>query len=68
MSFFLLARYEKNGDLNRWLDKNPIILGLIFLAIGFILLFYGIYELKKGIARDKYGNGGLGKLSQFSEL
>ena len=54
---------QTNAD--KWLDKNPLVLGLIFLAIGGLLVMFGVKELKSGVARDKYGNeitGGFGKL------
>ena len=63
-SFDLFARRGADSPINKWLGENPIILGLIFLALGGVLAFSGVYELRKGVARDKYGNeirGGMGK-------
>ncbi len=60
----LFAQRGADSPANRWLAENPLILGLIFLAIGGALLFFGVIELRKGVARDKYGNeisGGMGK-------
>lgn len=61
----LLAQRGANSPANRWLNNNPVVLGLIFIAIGGALVFFGVRELKSGVARDKYGNevtGGMGKL------
>jgi len=49
----LLAR---NEAINEWLNKNPLVLGLIFLAIGAVLLGTGIYGLQSNVTHDKYGN------------
>ena len=61
---YLLAQRGANSDINRWLGENPMILGLIFLVLGIAIGGYGLFELKSGVARDKYGNeisGGMGK-------
>ena len=60
----LLAQDGAKDNANQFLDDNPLVLGLIFLLIGGLLAFFGVKELKSGVARDKYGNeitGGLGK-------
>lgn len=57
--------------MNEWLDNNPLVLGLIFLAIGGVLLFFGVTEWQSGVARDKYGNkmtGGMGKFAAGSRI
>ncbi len=62
MSEFLIV--AQRSAANSWLDDNPLVLGLIFLALGGVLMWSGIRELKTGVAKDKYGNditGGLGK-------
>ena len=67
----LLAQNGAESDANQWLDKNPLVLGLIFLAIGGLLVFFGLKELKSGVARDKYGNeitGGMGKAISLIRL
>lgn len=66
----LLARRGSEG-INKWLGENPLVLGLIFLAIGLALIGSGVYELRKGVAHDKYGNevrGGLGKATSILRL
>lgn len=61
----LLMAQRDNSPVNVWLRENPLVTGLLFVAIGGVLLFFGVKELKSGVARDKYGNevsGGLGKV------
>jgi|GEM_PF-1227199 hypothetical protein len=60
----VLAQSSADSAINQWLSDNPLILGIIFLVLGGALAAYGLYELKSGVSRDKYGNeikGGLGK-------
>ena len=60
----LLAQRGTDSSVNKWLNENPLVLGLIAILIEAVLACSGIYELRKGVARDKYGNeikGGLGK-------
>lgn len=45
----------RNADINKWLGENPLVLGSIFLLIGGVILGWGIYELKQGVAHDKRG-------------
>ena len=62
---FSIQLLAQQTEADKWLDKNPLVLGLIFLAIGGLLVMYGVKELKSGVAKDKYGNeitGGFGKL------
>ncbi len=57
-----------NDAANEWLNDNPIVLGLIFLAIGAALVISGVYELQRGVTRGKYGeeiSGGLGKFTSI---
>ena len=64
-NLFLLAQRGANSPAKRFLRENPLILGIIFVALGALLLFFGFKEWKSGVARDKYGNqvtGGMGKL------
>lgn len=66
----ILTIARKTG-FDKWLDNNPIVLGLVFLAIGGALLFFGIREWQSGVARDKYGiklTGGMGKLAAGSRI
>ena len=56
----------RKSAFDEWLDKNPLVLGLLFLTIGGVLLFFGIKEWQSGVARDKYGKkmtGGMGKFT-----
>lgn len=62
--FVLLAQRGADSDANRWLNEHPAVLGLIFITIGIVLGGSGAYELKQGVAHDKYGNevhGGMGQ-------
>jgi hypothetical protein len=58
----LLAR---NEEINRWLSENPMILGGLFLAIGLVLLAFGVSDLATGKARTKYGAQVQGGMAQF---
>lgn len=61
----LLAQRGADSPVNQWLAANPMILGLIFLAIGGLLLGTGIYGLMSGSTQDKWGNemtGGMGAI------
>lgn len=62
----ILAQRGANSPANQWLRENPMVLGLIFLVIGSLLLFFGIREIRSGVAHDKYGNvipGGMGQVT-----
>lgn len=52
-NLFLLA--ERNEEINNWLGEHPLVLGLIFLAIGVAVGGWGLYELSTGVAYDKRG-------------
>ena len=55
---------DASDDINRWLEENPLVLGLIFILIGLAVGGWGIYELRKGVSYDKRGrevSGGMGK-------
>ena len=59
-----MAQNGADSKTNQWLNDNPIILGMLALLIGAVLAQSGLRELRKGVARDKYGNkmtGGYGK-------
>jgi uncharacterized membrane-anchored protein len=63
-TMLLLLQRGADSPINKWLNENPIVLGLLSLMIGIVLAGSGIYELRKGVSRDKYGNeikGSLGK-------
>lgn len=62
-SLKVLAQRGADSPANKWLNENPLVLGLIAIAIGAALAGSGAYEMRKGVAHDKYGNemrGGLG--------
>ena len=63
--FLPLAQRGADSPINRWLGENPVILGLILLLIGGVLAISGVYELRKGVAHDKYGNEMRGGMGQF---
>jgi hypothetical protein len=64
----LLAQRGADSPANKWLKENPLILGVLFLAIGAVLAGSGYYELRKGVAHDKYGNEIKGGLGRFTSL
>lgn len=67
-SMLLLAQRGADSPANMWLNENPLVLGLIAILIGGALAGSGVYELRKGVSRDKYGNeikGGLGKFTSI---
>ena len=64
----LLAQRGADSPANKWLKENPLVLGCLFLLIGAVLAGSGVYELRKGVSRDKYGNEikrGLGKFTSI---
>ena len=67
----LLAQRGADSPANKWLSENPLVLGLLALLIGAVLAGSGVYELRKGVSRDKYGNeikGGLGKFTSILRI
>jgi len=50
----------RNDEINKWLGENPLILGLIFLALGIVIGGWGVYELMTGVAYSKYGQAATG--------
>lgn len=46
----------RNEAINKWLSEHPAVLGGIFVALGLVLAGAGVYEIRTGITRDKYGN------------
>jgi uncharacterized membrane-anchored protein len=70
-TILLLVRSDANSPINKWLNENPLVLGLLSLMIGIVLAGSGIYELRQGVSRDKYGNeikGGLGKFTSIIRI
>ncbi|PHR95376.1 MAG: hypothetical protein COA78_30290 [Blastopirellula sp.] len=66
--FSLFAQRGADSPANQWLNDNPLVLGGIAILLGLALAGYGLFELKRGVAHDKYGNemrGGLGKFSSI---
>jgi hypothetical protein len=49
---FLLAR---NEEINKWLDEHPAVLGAGAIALGGLLLAFGIRALLTGRSHAKYG-------------
>jgi uncharacterized membrane-anchored protein len=64
----LLIQRDANSPINQWLNKNPLVLGLLALIIGIVLAGSGIYELRNGISRDKNGNEIKGSLGKFTSI
>jgi hypothetical protein len=70
-TILLLVRGDANSPINKWLNENPLVLGLLSLIIGIVLAGSGIYELRNGVSRDKYGNeikGGLGRFTSIIRI
>lgn len=64
----LLAQWGADSPVNEWLNENPLVLGLLALLIGAALAGSGVYEMRKGLSHDRYGNeikGGLGKMTSI---
>ena len=51
----LLLLADRNDEINEWLGQHPMVLGLIFLAIGLVVGGWGLYELSTGVAHSKRG-------------
>jgi hypothetical protein len=67
----MLAQRGANSPINKWLAENPLVLGLISLALGGGILAYGLYELKSGVSRDKRGRqiqGGAGRAMTYLRI
>lgn len=64
----LLLQRNANSPINKWLNENPLILGLLSLIIGIVLAGSGIYELRQGVSRDKHGNEIKGNLGKFTSI
>jgi uncharacterized membrane-anchored protein len=67
-TILLLLQRGADSPINKWLNDNPLVLGLLSLIIGIVLAGSGIYELRKGVSRDKYGNAIEGSLGKFTSI
>jgi thiol:disulfide interchange protein len=67
-AILLLVRGDANSPINKWLNENPLVLGLLALMIGIALAGSGIYELRNGVSRDKRGNEIKGNLGKFTSI
>ncbi|WP_310485204.1 hypothetical protein [Chamaesiphon sp. VAR_48_metabat_403] len=67
-TIILLVQSGANSPINKWLNENPLILGLLSLIIGIALAGSGIYELRNGVSRDKNGNAIEGRLGKFTSI
>jgi uncharacterized membrane-anchored protein len=63
---FLLA--QRNEEINNWLSENPLILGLVFLAIGAAVGGWGLYELSTGVAYSKRGKAMTGNTAKVTAI
>jgi uncharacterized membrane-anchored protein len=68
VSLLMLAQRGAKSPVNQWLDENPLVLGLIAILLGAVLAGSGVYELKKGVAHDKYGNELRGGMGNFASI
>lgn len=50
---YLLAR---NEEINKWLEEHPAVLGGGAIAIGLVLLGFGVVALLTGRSTGKYGH------------
>jgi hypothetical protein len=67
--FALLA--DANDQINVWLTEHPAVLGLIAMAIGALLIYFGYAGLQSGTTKDKWGNkmeGGMASLMSIIRL
>jgi uncharacterized membrane-anchored protein len=64
----LLLQRGADSPINKWLNENPLVLGLLSLMIGSVLAGSGIYELRTGVSRDKRGNEIKGNLGKFTSI
>ena len=55
MSHFALLA-DANDPMNVWLTEHPVVLGLITIAIGALLFYFGYAGLQSGTTKDKWGN------------
>ena len=67
-TFFVIAQRGADSPANKWLAENPLVLGLIAFLIGALLAGSGVYEMRKGVAHDKYGNEIRGGMGQFTSI
>ncbi|MFQ5731227.1 MAG: hypothetical protein ACE5KM_04635 [Planctomycetaceae bacterium] len=44
-----------NEAANKWLGEHPMVLGGGFLVLGVVILGWGIYEIRSGVAHTKRG-------------
>ncbi len=59
---------QADSELNQWLGQNPLVLGGIFLALGGVILGFGILGLVRGQARDKFGTQYSGGTALFLSI
>lgn len=65
-TLMILAQSGADSPANKWLNENPLILGLIAILIGAVLAGSGVYELRTGVSRDKYGKEITGAHGKFT--
>ena len=51
---FLASFADRADEVDAWLNKNPVVLVICVIAIGFSIGGWGLFELKTGTA---YGKG-----------
>jgi hypothetical protein len=52
-------------EMDRWLAEHPLVLGGCALALGAILLGFGLKDILTGTARTKWGGQVTGGTAQF---
>ena len=58
----------QQSEHDKWLEQHPTVLGGGALLIGLVLLASGIYELRTGVTRGKYGEVLRGSWGTFNSI
>ena len=59
---------DANDPINVWLTEHPAVLGLIAIAIGALLVYFGYAGLQSGTTKDKWGNKMEGGMASFASI
>ncbi len=66
--FEILAQRGADSPMNKWLNENPLVLGIGALVLGAVLALSGFVNLKTGTSRDKWGTEHTGGIATFTGL
>ena len=70
-ALLLLAQRGADSPINVWLEANPLVLGLIAIAIGILIGLSGVYTLRTGVTKNKLGmefGGGTAKVAGYVRI